>query len=227
MKVWELFPELYRVVKEEHERVGLIGDGHDFWHAVRVAQCAIKIAETPEVGRLAAAAGLCHNADYILRLKNPRWWSNPAPDLITLCVQNWLQQEPRIRDEEYLQIADAVVLHDRQNKYQVGKPVVITLADADRVVNLEADVIIRCGQYYSNLPAVDPVHWLDDPEATYRKPKSVLRDIAYALDWVERGGPVSIRLPKAWGPAISRATFLRSYLETVRRQWKEAGFLPP
>ena len=227
MKVRELFPELYRVVKEKHERVGLTGDGHNFWHAVRVAQCALDIAETPEVGRLAAAAGLCYNAGRILNKEFVVGdFPTPRDSIISKRVENCLRQESRLAGQEYSVIVEAVLLHNRQNWEQAGKPVAITLADADRIVNLEADVVIRNGQFHHSLPAVDPVHFLSDPAASYRDPRSVLFDISLSLDWMEPGGPVCIRLPKAWGRAKPRAEFLRLYLDTVLRQWEQAGMVP-
>ncbi len=66
-KIWEIFPGLTEVVRQAHLDYDMQRTGHDFDHALRGAQNALLIAEDDGIGRLAGAAGLCHNADRMLQ----------------------------------------------------------------------------------------------------------------------------------------------------------------
>ncbi len=64
-KIWDVFPKLAVVVRDDHLKEGMTGSGHDFEHAARVGQYAFLVAGDG-YKELAGAAGLCHNADRIL-----------------------------------------------------------------------------------------------------------------------------------------------------------------
>lgn len=233
-KIWELYPALTRAILDTHNEVGARHGVqmfwcHDFDHVIRVADCAQKIAEDEHVGRLAGVAALCHNADRILQIMiGLKAREKVDQTIISEMVYGWLNKEPEntFSVEEKPLILHAVLCHDQPNGLD-DSDVLVALVDADRVVNIEADVIVRAGQYMGDaLRVVDPVHLLDDPTASFKDPKSILRILKENLDWEVEGGFVGIRLPKARELAKSRFAFLRLYLETVIKQREEMGLIP-
>ena len=225
MKVIELFPDLWRAVFLHHVRTGVTGNGHDAFHAARVGQYAFEIAETPDVARLAAIAGLCHNADRILQYQLKVGRKDVAVDLVRDLVDEWLNHTDLSNDEKSV-VVNAVLNHSLPNGIGDDQ-VLIALKDADRLTNLEPDVIMRAAQFCSDFPVVDPVHWLSDPNATFREPKSVVKDLANNSEWGNFSDPkFGIRLPKAQFRAKEFADYLCDYLERVKKCWVDAGLLP-
>lgn len=229
MRIWELFPELTEAVRKSHEEVGLVGHGHDIYHAKRVAEYAQQIGRDEydiRTGELAGIAGLCHNADRILEKKyNIIAGQNDVPrkEVIEL-IAGWLSIMD-LNDEEKKIVLDAILAHNRKND-EGNHPVLICLMDADRVVNLEEDHILRSAQYYPDLPAVDIERFINDPEATYHNPKSVLRDIAYCLDWVTPGSGVCVRTHLGKKLAEERAVFVREFIARVKLRLRGVGLRP-
>jgi hypothetical protein len=123
-------------------------------------------------------------------------------------------------------ITDAVPKHNHCNSADDSK-VLIALMDADRVANLDVDLFIRSGQNFHADPAVDYKLWLSGPEATYKKPRSVLRDIAYSLEWADPTNTkvgVRTKLGKQW--AAERATVFRTFFAHLQQQLEQEGILP-
>lgn len=233
-RIWDTFPSLTRAVKRSHDeqqtKTGFeMFYGHDFDHALRVADYAMKIVEDPRVGALAGAAGLCHNADRILQIQaGVGAYGEIDDNLVTKYVNEWLDAEPvgTFSLQERNTILQSVLSHSKPNDITDGD-VLIALKDADRLTNIDSDILIREGQYHGDaLKVVDPFKLLSDPNATYRNSGSVLRHIQEFLDWEKEGGFVGIRLPKARIIAQPRFDFLRLYLKTVIDQRKEAGLIP-
>jgi hypothetical protein len=235
LKIWEMYLSLVAAVKQTHdETVRDTGEPmfycHDFDHVVRVAERAIAIAEDEDVGRLTAVAALCQNADRILQKVGGLgpFGKVPDPDIIAL-VEEWLDNEPAgsFCHQDRTLVVNAVLHHSERNSPN-DSPILICLKDADRTVNLEADVIVRKGQYFGDqLPVVDPVHLLGDPHATFMKPGSLLRALKFDVDDFRReGGVASLRLPKARKIAASRFQFLEMFLAEVLKQRLEAGLIP-
>ena len=225
-RIWDLFPAVANAVREDHKKAELIG-AHDFVHAFRVGEVARQIAfdewGNESLSHLAGIAGLTHNADRIIQKETGLGKRDVQPLAIRNRVAMWIGSN--LLPDELPQVQDAVVAHSAPNSSTDGN-VTIALKDADRVVNLDADLFIRSGQHYSDLPAVDYAHLLDDPDATYRDPKSVLRDIAYSLDWVDPESNVCVRtvLGKEMGDA--RAKVFRTFFDALREQLGEEGMRP-
>src|SRR3989344_5219613 len=192
MRIWECFPALAQQIRSTHEKANLIGH-HDWVHAFRVGEVARQIAldewREETTSFLAGIAGMAHNADRIIQKKSGSIPEKTAEELL----EAWLQGCAGMHSTEA--IITAVISHDRKNPEKDPR-VLIALMDADRVVNLDADLFARAGQHYANLPVVDYKNFLSDREATYRNPKSVLRDIAYSLDWVDPASGVCVRTRK-------------------------------
>ncbi len=122
-------------------------------------------------------------------------------------------------------IVHAVTTHESANN-ENDTPVQIALKDADRLANLDLDVVIRSGQFQPHLMAVDPVHMENDPDANYRDPRSVLWDVNNCISWTKEEGPYVLRLPKARKMGMYRAAALQSFIDTIKLQRAEIGLLP-
>lgn len=229
MRIWEQFPRVAMQVRQKHEEVGLIGH-HDWVHAFRVGEVARQVALDEwedDMGRqrfahLAGLAGLCHNADRLLqkKLNLGRW--DVRCERVEAFVASWLLG---VDEWEVETIVEAVLGHDGRNSAEDSQTL-IALMDADRVVNLDIDLLMRSGQFYHDLPAVDYEYLLEDPTATYRDPKSVLRDIASALDWVDPNSPVCVRTRLGKKMAEERAKILRPLFDALKMQLTEEGIHP-
>ena len=235
MRIWECFPDVANAVRKSHEKAGLIGSGHDFHHALRVGEYAYKIGRDEwhhHAGKLAGLAGLCHNAPEVLAKEmgaEEGFGKNDVPQAeIYRLVREWLFESGHrtpCSAEEGAAIVDAVVKHSNRNGDDDSR-VLIALMDADRVVNLEEDLVMRSGQFYSKLPAVDMINFLSDPAATYLKPNSVLRDIAYALDWADPKSKVCVRTRLGKELAAERAEELTRFCWKLKKRLEAVGLYP-
>lgn len=225
MLIWERFPELVAVVKKLHEEAGLAGGHHDIYHACRVGQVAYRIFknewEYVSEALVASAAGVCHNADRVLEEKTQQKTTKEA---VSQLVDDWLVKTTGFTSFDRGRIVDAVLKHTGRNSPQ-DSSVLIALMDADRVVNLDMDLLPRSGQNYKNLPVVDMFNFLDDPDATYRNPKSVLRDIAYSLEWLDPASPFYIRTRLGRLMGTQRGIAFRMMMDTLKYQLEEEGIL--
>ena len=221
MRIHQRYPHLVAAVKQTHMENGNDFHAHDFLHAMRVGWMAERIAEDPEVGRLAAVAGLCHNADRILQKMNGFGPSEKIghPAIIEMC-RDWLNTESGAFSEvEIAIILNAVLNHGDINRNE-DSPVMVTLKDSDRLVNMSGDWILRATQYATaakpGLPVVDPFYLLDTPGQTLRNPGSILSSLPLTVeDWVAESGRVCIRLPKARVIAMKRVAFVRTFVATA------------
>ncbi|MEK7629878.1 MAG: HD domain-containing protein [Patescibacteria group bacterium] len=223
-KIWEIFPNLAAVVRKTHLDEKITGGGHDFEHAARVAQYAYIVSEGEVFRNLAGAAGLCHNADRVLQTRLKVGRRDVSADKIRDLVLEWLSSESAFIDSDKETIIDAVLKHGGKND-DSDSPILVALMDADRLVNIELDLVIRSGQFQPDLPAVDFVFFLSDPTADYKNPKSVLRDIFHSLEW-ETDSRFQIRLPRAVEMAKSRFAALRTFIQTIELQLKDSGLMP-
>lgn len=224
-KVIALFPELWKAVYLRHIASGVIGGGHDAFHAARVAQCAYEIAPSPATAKLAGIAGLCHNADRLIQHELKVGRKEVPEEMVIDLINEWLDATDLSEGERTIEI-NTLLKHSLPNDPH-DNLVLKTLKDADRVVNMESDEIMRSAQFYHDCPPVDPVHWLSDPESTFKEPKSVVRDLAHVLEWANFNDPkFGIRLPKARARARKSAADLRKYLKKVENDFKKAGLLP-
>ena len=218
LMLWEKHLPLVLEVREDHRKQGAVGGGHNFLHAIMVAQYCPLIAPDRRVGELAWIAAICHNTDRI--------FLNLEAEEIARKVSKYLNSETDLTKREEALIIEAVVSHDKPNDDN-DSPVTIVLKDADRLANLGPNLIIRSGQYYSDLAAFDPRFVLEsDPQATYRNPKTVLHDVLCALEWIEEGGKFGIRLKAAREIAEPYARFLRDFRDLMHHQLEETGLIP-
>ncbi|MBI2055293.1 MAG: HD domain-containing protein [Candidatus Sungbacteria bacterium] len=224
MNIWEMYPHLARVVRDDHLKGGMESTGHNFDHSLRAGQYALLIAPDRETGRLAGAAGLCHSADRILQKQLEVGRKDVSPAAAERVVRRWLGAYPFTPGDLEV-ILDAILKHSGKNQPD-DSPVLVTLKDADRLTCLDAENVMTAAQFFSDLPPLDPVLLLDDPGATFREPRSVLRNFVHILEWGEEQGPSSFRLPKARELARRRLRFIRSYIDAVIDQRREIGLVP-
>lgn len=206
------YQTLTKMVRQDHLSAETSKKGHDFYHAYRVAQCAKRIAENERVAELGWVAGIVHNSDHLFP-------GNISENLkryfeaTSLCAKDW-----------HL-IIEAVQNHSERNG-QDDNAIQICLMDADKVVCMELDVIIRAAQFVCHLPIYDPRFVFEkDPTADYRNPKTILRDIQGCLEWVEQEG--WFRLPKARALAQERYNKLKAFHDDFAAQLAESGVLSP
>ncbi len=226
MRIWEQFPGVFLAVKQDHNEVGLVSH-HDFVHAARVGEIAYQIAlnewGNERMAQLAGISGLCHNSDRIIQAKLNLERKDPSPAEVSSLIFSQLGTDFTLAERDL--IIEAVLKHEDLNSIN-DSPILISLMDADRVVNLDIDLFPRSGQYYSDLPVVDYLHFLNDPKATYRDPKTVLRDIAYSLDWVNPNSAVCIRTVLGQRMALRRTEIFRVFFEALKSQLEEEGVKP-
>lgn len=230
-KIWEVYPDLARAVKKAHDEAGLRNGGHDMDHALRVGQTALQLAWDLDQGQalLAGVAGLCHNADRILErlqgLKSQNVSKVSDGDVVAL-ADSWLVNHTSLDEKSRGSVIQAVVHHGSKPNTADDSLVMIALADADRLINMEPDVIIRSAQHHYDIPALDPVFIEATPGANYRDPKTVLWDIANCMSWAAKTGPYILRLPLARKLGEERAEFLKMFIATLKRQRAELGLMP-
>ncbi len=210
-KLWEEFPSVVQRVRSDHRRNPRTTPGHDWYHALSVAQYAQRIAESEDVGRLAWVAGICHNTDRLFQLDD---------DGVEPIVQVYLSESSLTKHERHL-IVDAVLEHSKKNTIS-DSVVTIILKDADRLANLDASHLVRTGQFKPCIPVVDLrfMHY-QDPTATFQDPKSHLRNLQHTLEW-----ETWMRLPKAQALAAEKCAFIRAYTKRLVQEWEALGLDP-
>jgi hypothetical protein len=87
------------------------------------------------------------------------------------------------------------------------------LVDADRIENVGATVLPRGGQHHVNGWTIDPVHFENEPGATYFNHKTILWDVWNCTTWMKEEGPYIIRLPKAREIGARRVANLLRWIE--------------
>jgi hypothetical protein len=224
MQIWEIYPRLTEMALRSHIE-NRMNRGHNFDHALQVAQCAYLIAESEEIGRLGGAAGLCHNADRILQ-KVLGVGKKDIPDEKTVAmVGGWLDASREFTVGERARIIRAVLRHSGPNLND-GDNVLVALQDADRITCAMADAVMGAGQYWAEIPIIDPKLIVDPADADFRHPKCVARDLIGRRDWIDPASRVCVRLPKAMALMERRVAFINQYLEEIRAQRQEIGLWP-
>ncbi len=217
------FPEVFALVGKDHKDMQ---EGHDMHHVMRVAHFGRVIYraewQDDERGtRLAQLACLCHNADRVLEIRLGK--DNVTSQAIEALVRQWLQPSDTAGDEKRI-IVNAVLVHNGKNDSNHHSKVAMALRDADRVVNLELDLVIRSGQRFFNKPPVDYDIFFRQPP-NFRNPQTVMEDLALSLEWVDPTNPFCVQTDTGMKLALERAKTLQWYFDTLKAQLKVYGFL--
>lgn len=230
-RFWERYPDVARRVRERHVASGLETTGHDFRHAAAVADTAYRIAldewDSETTARLAGLAGLMHNADRVLETEGasaPRG-TEVARDAQVALMHSWLAG-PVGDLEELHELIDAVLKHSGKND-PADSRVLIALRDADRVVNLRLDDIMRGVRCLLDVPDINHDHYLGSPTATWLKPESVIQSLLHDTWWAEEWNTnYNMRTRLGWKIGKARARLLKEFIATLENQLKEDGLLP-
>jgi HD domain len=216
------YTDLVAEVARDHEKVGASLKGHDFEHALMVANYAFRIAPDKHLAELGWIAGLCHNADHLVQqgfFRPDKKRGKKSDTLIRKKVNQYLSLT-KLTDQDKHAVMEAVFEHHKKNDPHDSK-LTMVLKDADRLANVGALHSMRSSRDMIHLPIVDYVHLFHHPEATYRKPGSAAKDIWYSLEWEPW-----LRLPKAKQLGKKRYKFLRMFLNDLESQLREAGLYP-
>lgn len=225
-KIWEIYPGLTEVVRKDHEAYGMDVTGHPLDHTLQVAQVALLIAEDSYTGRIAGAAGLCHNADRLIQKERGVGKKDIPDDDVSAMVQGWLDaSEEGFETGEILRIVSAVLLHSNVNQ-ENSDTVLVDLQDSDRIVCSMADNVMTAAQFWRELPAIDPRCLTDGADHPYKNPGSVLKNLVCRFDWIDPTSKVCVRLPKAKALMERRANFIRNYIAEIEEQRAEIGLWP-
>ncbi|MDO8482530.1 MAG: hypothetical protein Q7S86_01775 [bacterium] len=216
MELLRKYRTLVEMVRQDHIAKKALGKGHNSYHAHSVANLGLLIAPDPDTAELTWVSGITHNTDHLF-----------GEEAVPHHMERYLSEtnlSPQKRDT----IIEAVVNHSaHKSKYNDDDSLVKrALMDADKVDCLGANVIIRATQFIRDITDYDPRYvLLRDPSASYRNPKSIVRDIQGCLEWIDEEG--WFRFPKALEMARARAVFLRTFLETLTSQLRESSMLCP
>ncbi len=232
IRVWDLYPEVARRVRVRHIASGLETSAHDFRHAAAVADTAYRIAldqwENETTARLAGLAGLMHNADRVLETEArlPRG-TEVAHDAQVTLIRSWLRYKVlELPPKELETIIDAVLKHSGKNDPSDSN-VLIALRDADRVVNLRLDDIMRGVRCLLDVPDINHDCYLGSPTATWHEPGSVIQSLLHDTWWAEEWNKnYNMRTRLGWKMAKERAGLIKEFIATLEAQLKEDGLLP-
>lgn len=196
-----IFPALAQAACVDYISQGVHGGAHDFYHALTVAQYAALIAPTERMARFGWCAGLLHEHPH--RLYSEEQGAH--------LVRERLAKHSALPSRAQSDILQAVLAHSGKDTPQES-PLLVVLKDADQLANLGAWHWLRAAQFRPNIPAVDPRYVArQDPLATFKNPRSVLRDIESTLEW-----ETWLRLPKAKelaAPLFEEIRWLKRRLE--------------
>lgn len=207
------FPGLYRAVKEAHAASPHAHQGHGLDHDVAVALTAARLAgEDGHLVEKAFAAGLMHSTDRL------------AGDATDAALDRYLSLlPPRFTPEDASEIKEAVLRHMEYKDHNLAtrKPTQKLLMDADKLVNMNPLIVIRAGQFRSNIPAIE-VEFVGtrNPVSTYRRPTSVIEDLYGAIEWIEPGW---FHYPAAEEKARALGMKLQQYIRDCESLYTELG----
>lgn len=237
-RIWEIYPDLAREVKDTHERTGLTASGHDADHDFEVGQLALIVAWPidEKAATLAGIAGLLHSTDRILEIV-----LNLRKETISVVGEKEIRESVTSRLQTYTDITDpvsvervlnAVVHHGSKPNREDDDLVTIALADGDRLANMSASLPIRSGQHNSSLRILNPVTIEVDgsnrsPREKFNNPDSVLWDIQNCIEWYRNPhGPYALRLKVSLKIGRIRAERLERCIQEIKHDRVFVGLYP-
>lgn len=221
------YSDLVSLVRADHKKAGfLFGTGHDFSHALMVAQYSLKLTATCTQKlsqKLVWIACILHNTDRLY----PEWNDQQLTQKLLL----YLDTVPLISNLEKDLIVEAVLRHS-EKPLPGDNPITVILMDSDKLGIIGPQMHIQAAQFRPQLPPIN-FAYLEQypPGCDYKNPGSVFRDLISALEWeggFEHKGQKYpwIRTEKARELAQPLFKKLRSYLSDLLKQYEEVGLLP-
>jgi len=211
----EKYPEFWNRVVADHIKYMMFGRGHDFLHAVIVAQYGVLIAPDENTSRMAWFAGMLHNIDRMI--------GRQRAGTITVIARDCLGLVPDLKEKEIPMIIGAVLNHWRLNEPD-DSPVLVVLKDADRLGNLTPFHPARSVQHMTERlgghVVVDPRFVAKKADTEYGNNPTTMDDLQACLEWEPM-----LRLPKAQEIGRPMFDFLRQMLEMEQQRLDETGIL--
>lgn len=206
------YAALYAAVKDTHEASAYRHRGHGLDHDVAVAQMAVFIAPTTQLADKGWIAGLIHSTD---RLVEASEYTKRLRSLLALLPIHAFSAE------EVEEIYIAIFEHDQKSPTH-RSPTQEILQDADKLVNMQATLVIRAGQFHANIPTIELSYLKElNPASTYSRPRSVLDNIRIiALEY-----PSLIHTEKGKELASRYAQRLREYERQVLDDHEKLGIV--
>lgn len=215
-----LFADLYESVGRMHVMSPNQHRGHGLDHDVTVAQTAVLVAPDEKTADKAWVAAMIHSTD---RLVEPAQLE-PTLQMYAGKLVHFFGPA------EVTEILTAVKRHDKFNERDDSLTQQV-LMDADRLVNLQPLLIVRAGQHYAHVPAIEVEHigkenpnGRSNPASTFREPRNVLDDIRGSLEW-ESDPKFCLRLPEAKRRGAEYFQYLRDFIEKAETPYRELGLV--
>lgn len=206
-----VFPALAQAACVDYISQRVHGGAHDFYHALTVAQYAALIAPNQRIARHGWCAGLLH--------EHPHRLFQTEHGVCVACER--LAKHSALPSWAQSDILQAILAHSSKDAPQ-DSPLLVVLKDADRLANLGAWHWLRAAQFRPNIPTVDPRYVArQDPLATFKNPRSVLRDIESTLEW-----ETWLRLPKARELAVPLFKEIRWLKRRLEKRLVILGLTP-
>ncbi|MDD5726837.1 MAG: hypothetical protein PHC53_05580 [Patescibacteria group bacterium] len=229
-RIWSVYPCLALLIWERHLASGLETSAHDFRHAAAVGDMAYRIALDEwgdrRIACLAGLAGLMHNADRVIEAEThlPRN-SEVAREPHVALIRSWIESAG-LSPEETETVIDAILKHSGKNEPADSREL-IALRDADRVVNLRLDDIMRGVRHLLDLPDINHDCYLNAPGITRSEPGSVVQALLHDTWWAEEWNTdYNMRTKLGWKLAKRRAKLIKGFIDTLKRQLVEDGLFP-
>ena len=208
-------PAFYQAFVQMHTDLVASGRGqrgHGIDHDLMVAGYCLQLAEDNWISPLVWAAALLHSID--------RFFGEQTEEKIDQMLDLFLGYT----EESIASVKLAVLRHDRPNSPD-DSLVQVILQDADHLTNAGPLVLVRCGQFYPNLPAIELefVGRLERaPGSTYKNPRSCKDDLLGCLDW-EQDVDFGLRTQRAKEIGVPYFNFLRQFFNLTHKQFQEVG----
>ena len=214
------FARLYEAVKAAHEQSATGHSGHGLDHDVSVAMMAVLIAIESGMGKsqtdqtaMAFVAGLIHSTDTVV-----------GKDKEVRQLDFLLGHLPNgFTSGQVAEIAEAVLRHTefKDRNVETRKLTQRILMDADKLVNLNPLHIIRAGQHYPSIPAIE-LQFIGtrNPASTHHQPTSIIEDLYDSLEWIEPGW---FHLPNAQRRAEKMSRQHRAFITEAEEMFHELG----
>jgi len=211
------FPTLYDAWELVHDASKRAHSGHGKDHDAAVAMMTQRIAPDERTAEMAWVAGLLHSIDHLVGKESYE------ETLDSLLTQVYMDFDP----PEIAEIRDAVLKHNGRNEPS-DSLTLVTLRDADRLINIQPLVIIRSGQFHPSIAAIELEHIGKNPggrlnpESTYHDPKSVRDALVSCLEW-ESDPNFCLRLPAAIEIGKRDFQYLREFLARCEEPFHNLG----
>jgi hypothetical protein len=218
----DAFPAFFSRFNEIHNMLVETGRGHRGHgpdHDMLVGGYALIIADLTLIAKMAWVAAHLHSLDRFYGDEHVQM----TDEMLALVWAD--DHNSGFTSDQIAMIREAVMKHGRPNEDD-DNPVTVILKDADRLANMNPHVIVRSGQFQSELPVVEfgYVGFDKHPGSTYKAPRSIHDDLLGCLEWhPDSGTPYAIRTEAARPFANELYEHLTTWFTLSQKHMKLAG----